>query len=207
MCRYTQAAAVGDERLTTFQASEQMTSPSPSDLCWVIGFTPKGRWIAPAVRAAVGMELERAREVARTHLGDAEQAHEMMESAIRQTAEYLAGLAPIGAEETRLILARFYRNEVRRRQRVGRRLIYRGTSTDRESLSRSGDHSFASVEAGVDLELLLRDAPAELRRAMLLRYGSRRQWREVAQIMSKSKEATRKLCERQLKKIRRKLGL
>ena len=207
MCRYTQATAVGDGRLTTFEASEQMTSPSPSDLCWVIGFTPKGRWIAPAVRAAVGMELERAREVARTHLGDAEQAAELMESAIRQTAEYLAELSPIGAEETRLILARFYRNEVRRRQRVGRRLIYRGTSTDIEDLSPSIDHSFASVEAGLDLESILSDAPAELRRAMLLRYGSRRQWREIAESMSKSEEATRKLCERELKRIRRKLGL
>jgi len=207
MCRYTQAAAVGAGRLTTFEVSEQMTSPSPSDLCWVIGFTPKGRWIAPAVRAAVAMELERAREVARTHLGDAEQAAELMESAIRQTAEYLAGLSPINAEETRLILARFYRNEVRRRQRVGRRLIYRGSSTDIDSLSASVDHSFASVEAELDLESLLRDAPEELRRAMILRYGSRRQWREIAQILSKSEEATRKLCERELKKIRRKLGL
>ena len=207
MCRYTQAAAVGAGRLTTFEVSEQMTSPSPSDLCWVIGFTPKGRWIAPAVRAAVGMELERAREVAKTHLGDPEQAAELMESAIRQTAEYLAGLSPINAEETRLILARFYRNEVRRRQRVGRRLIYRGSSTDIDSLSASVDHSFASVEAELDLESLLSDAPTELRRAMLLRYGSRRQWREIAQILSKSEEATRKLCERELRKIRRKLGL
>jgi len=42
---------------------------------------------------------------------------------------------------------------------------------------------------------------------MLLRYGSRSQWGEVAAILSKSKEATRKLCERELKKIRKKLRI
>lgn len=184
-----------------------MTSPSPSDLCWIIGTTPKGRWIAPAVRAAVAMELEKAREAARTLLGDEHLASEMMELAIQQTAEYLASISPIGVEETRQILTRFYRNEVRRRQRASRRLIYRGTSTDVECLSPSVDRSFACVEAEVDLEVLLSGAPAEIRCAMLLRYGSRSQWGEVAAILSKSKEATRKLCERELKKIRKKLRI
>lgn len=161
----------------------------------------------PAVRAAVGIELEKAREAARTHLGDEHLTSEMMELAIQQTAEYLAGLSPIGVKETRLILMRFYRNEVRRRQRASRRLTYWGSTMDVERLSPSVDSSFARVEADLDLEALLNDAPRELRRAMLLRYGSRRQWREVAQIMSKSKEATRKLCNRELKKIRKKLGL
>lgn len=190
-----------------FWASEQMTSPSPSDLCWVIGFTHKGRWIGPAVRAAVAMELEKARNAARTLLGDEHLAAEMMELAIQQTAEHLAGLSPIGVEETRQILMRLYRNEVRRRQRASRKLVYRGTSTDIECLLPSVDRSFVSVEAEVDLEALLKGAPAEIRHAMLLRYGSRSQWGEVAEILSKSKEATRKLCERELRKIRKKLGL
>ena len=207
MCRYTQATTIGAGLLTISQVSEHMTSPSPSDLCWVIGFTPKGRWIAPAVRAAVGMELEKAREAARTHLGDEQLALEMMELAIQQTAEYLAGLSPIGVEETRLILMRFYRNEVRRRQRAGRRLTYRGSAMDVERLSPSVDCSFARIEADLDLEAVLNDAPADLRCAMLLRYGSRSQWGEVAEILLKSKEATRKLCERELKKIRKKLEL
>lgn len=184
-----------------------MTSPSPSDLCWVIGFTPKGRWIVPVLRAAVGIELEKAREAARTRLSDEQLASEMMEQAIQQTAEYLAGVSPIGVEETRTILMRFYRNEVRRRQRASRKLTYLGSTMDVDRLSPSVDRSFARVEADLDLEALLNDATAELRCAMLLRYGSRRQWREVAQVMSKSKEATRKLCERELKKIRKKLGL
>jgi DNA-directed RNA polymerase specialized sigma24 family protein len=184
-----------------------MTSPSPSDLCWVIGFTPKGRWIAPAVRAAVGRELDAAREIARTHLGDEHLASEIMELAIQQTAEYLADLSPIDVEETRAILARFYRNEVRRHQRADTRLSFRGSSTDVEYLSPSIDASFGAIEAELDLEAILGDTPADLRRAMLLRYGSRGQWSEVATIMSKSTEAARKLCERRLKQIRERLGL
>ncbi len=184
-----------------------MTSPSPSDLCWVIAFTPEESWIAPILRTAIGMELEKAREAARTHLGDEHLASEMMELAIRQTAEYLAERAPIGVEEVRLILMRFYRNEIRRRQRSSRMLDCRGTATDIEWLLPSVDCSFASVEAKLDLDALLSDAPTELRCAMLLRYGSRRQWREVAEIMSRSKEATRKLCGRQMRKLRKRLGL
>lgn len=184
-----------------------MTSPSPSDLCWVIGFTPKRRWIEPVLRDAVGIEFESAREAARTRLSDEQLVSEMMELAIQQTAEYLAGLSPIGVAETRIILMRFYRNEVRRRQRASRKLTYLGSTTDVDRLSPSIDLSFARVEAGLDLEALLSDAPAELRCAMLLRYGSRRKWRDVARFMSKSEEATRKLCERELKKIRENLGL
>ena len=182
-----------------------MTSPSPSDLCWVIGFTPKGRWIAPAIRAAVGLELENARKIARTHLGEAELASEIMELAIQYTAEYLASLSPIEVEETRAILARFYRNEVRRRLRAEAR--FRGASADMEYLLPSIDSSFDAIEAELDLKVILVDLPTDLRSAMLLRYGSRRQWSEVAKIMSKSAEAVRKLCERRLKHIRSRLRL
>jgi DNA-directed RNA polymerase specialized sigma24 family protein len=184
-----------------------MTSPSPSDLCWVIGFTPKGRWIAPVVRAAVGFELEAAREIAASHLGDELLVSEIMELAIQQTAEYLADLNPIGIEETRAILTRFYRNEVRRRQRANSKLNFRGTSADVEYLSPSIDSSFAAIEAELDLERVLRETSADLRRAMLLRYGSRTQWKDVATVMAKSTEAARKICNRELKHIRRRLGL
>ena len=184
-----------------------MTSPSPSDLCWVIGRTPTERAIAPALRAAVETEIENVRELARARLGDEQLASEIMELAIQRTVETLAGLSPVSVEETRVILTRFYRNEVRRRLRAWRKLEYRGTSSEVEWLSPSRDRSFALVEVELDLEVLLGDAPAELRCAMLLRYGSRRQWGEVAEIMSKSKEATRKLCERKLKRIRKRLGI
>jgi DNA-directed RNA polymerase specialized sigma24 family protein len=153
------------------------------------------------------MELETAREIARSQLGDELIASEMMELAIEQTTEYLADLSPIGVEETRAILSRFYRNEVRRRQRATEKLSYRGTSIDMDYLSPTFDTSFAHVEAELDLETILRDTPPDVRSAMLLRYGSRGQWSEVAQIMSRSTEAARKLCERRLKRIRKRLGL
>jgi hypothetical protein len=159
------------------------------------------------MRAAVGLELEKAREMAAIHLGDEQLASEIMELAIQQTVEYLADPSPIDVEETREILVRFYRNEVRRRQRAEARLSFRGASTDVEYLSPCIDSAFAAIEAELDLEAILRDTPADLRCAMLLRYGSRRQWRDVAKIMSKSTEAARKLCERRLKHIRERLGL
>jgi|HubBroStandDraft_1064217.scaffolds.fasta_scaffold342132_2 hypothetical protein len=182
-----------------------MTSPSASDLCWVIGVTPKE--IVPTVCAAVGMEIEKARETAKIHLGDEQLAWEMMELAIQRTADHLACLAAVNVEETRVILMRFYRNEVRRRRRASRKLIYHGSAMDIERLSSSCHHSYACVEAELDLEALLNGAPDELRHAMLLRYGSRSQWSEVAEVLSKSKEATRKLCERELKRIRKKLEI
>lgn len=184
-----------------------MPSPSPSDLCWVIGFTPKGNWIAPVVRSAVGFELETAREIAASQLGDELWASEIMELAIHQTAEYLADLSPIGIEETRAILLRFYRAEVRRRLRADVRLSFRGTSSDFEYLSPSVDPSFSAIEAELDLEKILCETPAELRLAMLLRYGSRSRWSDVATVMAKSTEATRKICSRELRNIRKRLGL
>jgi DNA-directed RNA polymerase specialized sigma24 family protein len=73
--------------------------------------------------------------------------------------------------------------------------------------SQSIDTSFAAVEAELDLEKILRETPEDLRRAMLLRYGSRRQWKDVAAVMAKSTEAARKICGRELKHIRKRLGL
>lgn len=145
--------------------------------------------------------------MAAVHLGDEQLASEIMEWAIQQTAESLADLSPIDVEETRAILARFYRNEVRRRQRANGRLSFRGASTDVEYLLPSIDSSFTAIEAELDLESILRDTPGDLRCAMLLRYGSRSQWSEVAKILSKSTEAARKLCERRMKHIRGRLGL
>ncbi|HTF66132.1 MAG TPA: hypothetical protein VK638_25940 [Edaphobacter sp.] len=144
-----------------------MTSPSPSDLCWVIGFTPQGRWIAPVVRAAVRTEWPEARQVAATHLGDESLASELMELAIQQTAEHLEELAPISIEETREILVRFYRNAVRRRRYAGNKLEYVGTATELEDVATSPDPPLSPVEAQVDLSTILSDTPLELRSAML----------------------------------------
>ena len=204
---YSLAAAHGIGLQHNSYVSGLMISPSPSDLCWVIGFTPKGRWIGPVVRAAVGCELEKAREIAATQLGDRMLASEIMELAIQQTAEYLADFSPIGIEEARVILARIYRNEVRRRRRADSRLSYRGMANELEYLSPTVDSAHALTEAELDLERVLGETNADLRVAMLLRYGSRSQWEEVAKELSKSTEAARKLCQREMNRIRKALGL
>lgn len=184
-----------------------MKSPSPSDLCWVIGNTPQGRWIGPVIRAAIRSEWAGARKLAARHLRDEALAFELMEQAVQQTMEYLEEFSPIGIEETRVILIRFYRNAVRRRQYAGEKLAYCGSAKDMEGLTPVHDLPFSPLEAKLDLDLLLRETPVELRQAMLLRYGARNRWKEIGWELSKSREAVRKGCQRELKRLRRRLGV
>jgi DNA-directed RNA polymerase specialized sigma24 family protein len=184
-----------------------MASPSPSDLMWVIGYTPQGRWIAPVVRAAVKAEWRNARFAAKAQLGDGALAHELMESAISETKEYLADLEPVDVQEARKILARFYGNAIKRMRRSNFRLSFRGTGADFEFLSPSTPSTSKSVEAKLDLDTILRDTPAELRHALLMRYGTQSRWEEVAEELTKSKDSIRMSCQRELERIRRKLGI
>jgi hypothetical protein len=184
-----------------------MTSPSPSDLLWVIGFTPQGRWIAPVMRAAVKAEWKNAQYLASAQLGDETLAYELMDLAIDQTKEYLANLSPIGNDEAREILARFYRNAVRRARRANDKFQYQGAGSDLELLQSPLRTATEAVEAGLDLDTILRDTPADLRRAMLMRFGARSQWEEVARETGKSKDAIRMSCLREFNRIRRKLGI
>jgi hypothetical protein len=184
-----------------------MTSPSPSDLLWVIGFTPQGRWIAPVMRAAVKAEWKNAKYLASAQLGDETLAYELMHLAIDQTKEHLANLSPISNDEAREILARFYRNAVRRTRRANGKFQYQGTGSDVELLQSPNRTAMESVEAGLDLDTILRDTPVDLRRAMLMRFGARSQWEEVAQETGKSKDAIRMSCLREFNRIRRKLGI
>jgi hypothetical protein len=87
-----------------------MRSPSPSDLCWVIGFTPQGHWIAPILRAAVRAEWPDAQQIAATRSGDASLAHELMEQAIEETKEGLEAVSTADVDEARQF--RHYRNAV-----------------------------------------------------------------------------------------------
>ena len=184
-----------------------MNSPSPSDHCWTIGFTPQGRWIAPAVRAAVRMEWRQAEQIATIHLGDETLVHELMELAVLQTGEHLADLPPISVEEVREILARFYRNGVRRRQRANNKFSFRGTAFELEALASSHDAALPALEAELDLEVVLGETPPDLRRAMLMRYGAHTPWEDIARETINSKEAIRKRCQRELERIRRKLRI
>ncbi len=162
--------------------------------------------MAPLLCAAVESEWKEAHRIAATHLGDQTLAPELMELAIQQTAEYLAELSPVGLEDVRAELLRFYRNAVKRRQNAGKRLSFRGTATELEVLAPSIASASTVVESKIDLSAMLRETPAKLRQAMLLRYGSRSTWREVAQEMAKSEDAVRKSCTRELNRIRAKLG-
>jgi len=184
-----------------------MRSPSPSDLCWVIGLTPQGRWIAPVLRAAVKVEWPDAQQLAKSRLGDVSLAQQLMEEAIEETKEHLETMSAVDVEQARAVLARYYRNAVQRWQRSQNRFVYRGTTADIEVLSRPTPPQVEAVEAHLDLKKLLEDTPPDLRRALLLRYGARGKWDEVAEEMSKSADAIRMTCQREIKRIRKKLGI
>jgi len=184
-----------------------MRSPSPSDLCWVIGFTPQGHWIAPILRAAVRAEWPDAQQIAAARLGDASLAHELMEQAIEETKEGLEAMSAADVDEARQLLSRHYRNAVRRWSRSESKFVFRGTATDIEVLSPPTAPAVPAIEAKLDLNTLLQETPPELRRALLMRYGSRTRWEDVAEEMAKSKDAIRMSCQRELNRIRKKLGI
>jgi RNA polymerase sigma factor (sigma-70 family) len=153
------------------------------------------------------MEWRQAEQIAAMYLGDETMVHELMELAILQTGEHLADLSPISVEEARAILARFYRNAVRRRQRANSKFSFRGSASELELLASSRDAAVPALEAERDLEAILRETPPDLRRAMLMRYGAHTPWEDIAREMSTSKEAIRKRCQRELGRIRRKLRI
>lgn len=188
-------------------AGELMFSPSPSDLVWVISFTPQGKWIAPVVRAAVRLGWRDALDIAVVQLGDDSLAPELMELAIQQTAEHLAGLSPIDADEASEILLHFYRNAVRRRQRRDAHLQFLGTNAEVEVLSPSANGFEKSVEAEMDLDTILDDTAPDVRLAMLMRLGARRSWKEIAKATSKSVDAIRMSCTRELSRVRKRFGI
>jgi DNA-directed RNA polymerase specialized sigma24 family protein len=161
----------------------------------------------PVLRAAVRVQWPEARQIAVASLGDDSLAPELMEEAIRQTTEHLEALGPSEAARAEGLLAQHYRNAVRRKSRNEGKFSYRGTASDIELLADPIPPSVQAVEAGIDLRSLLRETPPDLRRAMLLRYGARSRWAEVASETTKSKNAIRMSCEREISRIRKKLGI
>lgn len=153
------------------------------------------------------MEWPQAERIAATHLGDQTLVHELMELAVLQTGEHLADRSPISVEETREILARFYRNAVRRHRRADSKFSFRGTASELELLASSRDAAVPALEAELDLEAILRETPTDVRRAMVMRYGAHTPWEVIARETSNSKDAIRKRCRRELDRIRRKLRI
>jgi len=129
-----------------------------------------------------------------------------MESAIAQTHEYLADRLQVTVDEARKILNLHYRNGVRRHKRVNSRLVLRGTGIELESLAPFPISSADRVDAHLDVDTVLRDTLADLRYALLARYGARRRWDEVAAELSRSKDSLRMASKRELDRLRSKLG-
>ena len=73
-------------------------------------------------------------------------------------------------------------------------------------LQPSSYFSLSAIEAKLDVDKLLRDTPAEVRAAMLLRYSARGRWNEVGQVVARS-GAVRKSCQRRIRLIRERLGV
>jgi len=184
-----------------------MFSPSPSDLIWAIGYAPQSRWIAPVVRAAVRGSWQEARRIALMQLGDETLAPELMEVAIQQTAEYLANQSPVEVSEAQAHLERFYRNAVRRKKRANQHLSFRGATRDIEFLIPPIRSFEDEVEAEVDLGTILNETSEDLRHAMLMRFGARSSWKDVAAESSKSVDAIRMCCQREIDRIRKRFGI
>jgi DNA-directed RNA polymerase specialized sigma24 family protein len=184
-----------------------MASPSPSDLLWVIGLPFQGRWIVPVVRAAVRSEWPLAQQIARLQLRDEAMARQLMEVAIERTWEQLADLPPVTVDEARRHLRRHYKNAVRREKRSTSRLSFLGLSSDLEVLATPADSQENDIGARLDLDSILRDTPPDLRHALLTRYGARAQWNEVSENSSRSKDSIRVACQRELDRLRGRLGI
>lgn len=160
----------------------------------------------PVIRAAVRVQWPEAQQITVSSLGDDTLARELMEEAILQTTEHLEALGPVGADQAQGLLARHFRNAVRRKSRDNKKFSSRGMA-DFEILTDPVSPTVRAVEAELDIKTLLRETHPELRRAMLMRYGARSSWRDVAQESAKSTDAIRMSCMRELNRIRKRLGI
>jgi DNA-directed RNA polymerase specialized sigma24 family protein len=182
-----------------------MASPSPLDRCWILNDSPSVLPILPAVRAAVEQHWPDTQRAAATVLGDESLAAEIMEEAIEKAVAYLADHPPEDHQAVSAILSRFCKEAVGRRRKQRAQLVFIDFSVSSEPAS--SDLPFSAAEAAIDAERILRDAPAEVREAFMLRYGCSDSWRDVAAVAATSPGAIRKKCKRHLERIRRKLGI
>jgi DNA-directed RNA polymerase specialized sigma24 family protein len=180
----------------------EMQLPSPSDLCWNVKFPPEQGWIQEPLHIAVGNIWERAHHVARSQLGDEAVAPEIIEVAIEKTVRSLQGDGHRTAEDVARLLERSLLQEVRRRRRSAKRLVYVGSNQELPTGDVQNPH--ALVDSSIDLEVILHGVPSYVRFALLLRY-SRFQWSEVAAVLGTTEAAIRLRCKRALDKIRQKL--
>lgn len=182
-----------------------MASPTPYDRCWVVKNSPGSLPIMPAVRAAVERHWPDTQRAAASVLGDETLAAEIMEGAIERAVAYLADHPPEGQEDVSAVLSRFCRQEVGRRRKQRRTFAFIDSSVASEaSSSRS---PISAVDAMIDAERILADAPPKVREAIMMRYGCLESWSDVAAKTADSPGAIRKKCKRYLDRIRLKLGI
>lgn len=182
-----------------------MASPSPLDRCWVVKDTLGSSLIMTAVRDAVERHWPDTQRAAASVLGDEALAAEIMEKAIEQAVAYLADHPPKDQDDVSAVLLRFCRQEVRRRRRESKRLVFIDFSDAHEASASYLAHS--AVDAALDAERILAEAPPRVREAVMLRYGNAESWAEVAAKTGTSREAIRMNCKRILERIRQKLGI
>lgn len=184
-----------------------MASPTPSDLLWVTGFPIQGRWLMPLLREAVRSEWSRAVDIATSQLGDDADARELMETAIAQTQEILVDEGEAPLDDVRRILMRCYQNAVRRAYRQQTKLSLWGSTMNLDQISSPISGHTRQVEARLDLDLMLRDTPEDIKHALLLRYGARSSWAEIAKQTANTKDGIRMRCKRELNRIARHFGI
>jgi DNA-directed RNA polymerase specialized sigma24 family protein len=187
--------------------NELMRSPSPSDLLWVIGLPSEGNWLLPVLREAIRAEWPAAIRLAKARLGDDTMARELMELAITQTQESFSDKRTAEPDDVRKRLSRFYRNAVRRERRSQYKLSLWGLGNNLEVLLPPTVPSSESVDANLYLNTVLDDTAPEVRYALLMRYGGRSRWQDVAIELAQSSDSVRIRCQRELKRLRAKLNI
>jgi len=180
----------------------EMQNPSPSDLCWNVKFSPEQGWIEEPLHIAVGNIWERAHHVARSQLGDEAVAQEIIEAAIEKAVHKLQEDGHRTAEDVARLLERSLQQEVRRRRRAAKRLVYMGSNQELPTGPSQNPH--AVVDSSIDLEVILHGVPSYVRFALLLRY-SRYRWSEVAAVLGTTEASVRLRCKRALNRIRKML--
>lgn len=182
-----------------------MASPSPLDRCWTVKDSSGSLPIMPHVRAAVERHWPDTQRAAACVLGDETLAAEIMEGAIEQAVAYLADHPPKDQEDVSAVLSRFCRQEVGRRRKERTHFVFINSSVGSEASSSYSPVS--AVEAAIDAERILADAPPRVREALMMRYGSSESWADVATRTATSRAAIRMSCKRYLDRIRQKLGI
>ena len=180
-------------------------APSPPLHRYSIEKNGSGRHpLLPEIRAAVERRLHEIHRTC-TPLDDDESAAEVIDRAIARTTEYLADHAPADGVETDRVLGRFWKLEVRRRQRQRAQFTYTDQSVETELGDL--DKTYSAIEAALDLDKILLGAPQSVRKALMMRYGSLEEWNEIAALTGTSAEGIRKSCKRYLDRLRTRLGI